>query len=108
MRSIPLAKYLSQAALRSSHQIPKRNQICKDALIIFSLSKFSFSHSEETSLDTLWYPLELKLISLSAAVVQDIILSNKNTVNLWCVSDNLLRGAALNAVEIAEAYVKSK
>ena len=35
-------------------------------------------------------------------------ISNKNTVNLWCVSDNLLRGAALNAVEIAEAYVKSK
>jgi len=34
--------------------------------------------------------------------------SNKNTVNLWCVSDNLLRGAALNAVEIAEAYIKNK
>tara|TARA_Y100000768_G_scaffold56587_1_gene37878 strand:+ start:267 stop:1262 length:996 start_codon:yes stop_codon:yes gene_type:complete len=34
--------------------------------------------------------------------------SNKNSINLWCVSDNLLRGAALNAVEIAEAYVKSK
>ena len=32
--------------------------------------------------------------------------SNKNTINLWCVSDNLLRGAALNAVEIAEAYLK--
>ena len=30
--------------------------------------------------------------------------SNKNTINLWCVSDNLLRGAALNAVEIAEAF----
>ena len=34
--------------------------------------------------------------------------SNKNTINLWCVSDNLLRGAALNAVEIAEAYIKYK
>ena len=34
--------------------------------------------------------------------------SNKNTINLWCVSDNLLRGAALNAVEIAEAYLKIK
>ena len=34
--------------------------------------------------------------------------SSKNTVNLWCVSDNLLRGAALNAVEIAEAYLKNK
>ena len=34
--------------------------------------------------------------------------SNRNTINLWCVSDNLLRGAALNAVEIAEAYIKNK
>jgi len=34
--------------------------------------------------------------------------SNKNSLNLWCVSDNLLRGAALNAVEIAEAYIKNK
>jgi len=32
--------------------------------------------------------------------------SKKNTINMWIVSDNLLRGAALNAVEIAEAYVK--
>ena len=34
--------------------------------------------------------------------------SNNKAVNLWCVSDNLLRGAALNAVEIAEAYIKNK
>ena len=32
--------------------------------------------------------------------------SKKNSLNLWIVSDNLLRGAALNAVEIAEAYYK--
>ena len=31
----------------------------------------------------------------------------KNSINLWCVSDNLLRGAALNSVEIAEAYIKN-
>ena len=30
--------------------------------------------------------------------------SKKNSVNLWIVSDNLLRGAALNAVEIAEVF----
>ncbi len=30
--------------------------------------------------------------------------TNKNSINLWIVSDNLLRGAALNAVEIAETY----
>ena len=32
--------------------------------------------------------------------------SKKNTLNLWCVSDNLLRGAALNAVEIAESLIE--
>ena len=32
--------------------------------------------------------------------------SKKNALNMWIVSDNLLRGAALNAVEIAEAYIK--
>ncbi len=34
--------------------------------------------------------------------------SNNKAINIWCVSDNLLRGAALNAVEIAEAYIKNK
>ena len=31
----------------------------------------------------------------------------KNGLNLWIVSDNLLRGAALNSVEIAEALIKN-
>ena len=33
--------------------------------------------------------------------------TNKNSLNLWIVSDNLLRGAALNSVEIAETLIKS-
>ncbi len=32
----------------------------------------------------------------------------KNGLNLWIVSDNLLRGAALNSVEIAETLIKNK
>ena len=32
--------------------------------------------------------------------------TEKNTLNLWIVSDNLLRGAALNSVEIAETIIK--
>ena len=31
----------------------------------------------------------------------------KNGLNLWIVSDNLLRGAALNSVEIAETLIKN-
>ena len=34
--------------------------------------------------------------------------SKINSLNLWIVSDNLLRGAALNAVEIAETYLRMK
>ena len=33
--------------------------------------------------------------------------SQTNTINLWIVSDNLLKGAALNAVEIAETLIKN-
>jgi len=34
--------------------------------------------------------------------------SQHNAINLWIVSDNLLKGAALNAVEIAEELIKIK
>ena len=34
--------------------------------------------------------------------------TKKNSLNLWIVSDNLLRGAALNSVEIAEIIINSK
>ena len=32
--------------------------------------------------------------------------SNRNTLNMWIVSDNLLKGAALNTVQIAELLIK--
>lgn len=32
--------------------------------------------------------------------------TRKNAINLWCVADNLRKGAATNAVQIAEAMVK--
>jgi len=34
--------------------------------------------------------------------------TEKNCLNLWIVSDNLLKGAALNAVQIAETLVDKK
>ena len=33
--------------------------------------------------------------------------SNKNALNIWIVSDNLLKGAALNTVQIAECLIKN-
>jgi aspartate-semialdehyde dehydrogenase len=34
--------------------------------------------------------------------------SSKNTINLWIVADNVRKGAATNAVQIAEEYIKGK
>ena len=34
--------------------------------------------------------------------------SNKKAINIWVVSDNLLKGAALNTVQIVECLIKSK
>ena len=33
--------------------------------------------------------------------------SQANTINLWIVSDNLVKGAALNAIQIAESLIKN-
>jgi aspartate-semialdehyde dehydrogenase len=33
--------------------------------------------------------------------------SQKNTLNLWVVADNLRKGAATNAVEILEQLIKN-
>ena len=33
--------------------------------------------------------------------------SNKKALNMWVVSDNLLKGAALNSVQIAEILIKN-
>mgnify|MGYP002641716524 FL=1 len=33
-------------------------------------------------------------------------LSSSKIINFWCVSDNLLKGAALNAVQIAKHLVQ--
>ena len=32
--------------------------------------------------------------------------SNEKAINMWIVSDNLLKGAALNTVQIAECLMK--
>ena len=49
----------------------------------------------------------LKLVSQvrdnTRKYLQDI--SEENALNIWVVSDNLRKGAALNAVQIAEALV---
>jgi len=33
--------------------------------------------------------------------------TRRNAINLWCVSDNLRKGAATNAVQIAEGMLQS-
>jgi len=40
--------------------------------------------------------------TMSLSVVFDAIHQGKNSLAMWCVSDNLRKGAATNAVQIAE------
>ena len=47
---------------------------------------------------------ENKFETFSSRIRED--KSQPNSINLWIVSDNLLKGAALNAVEIAETLIE--
>ena len=54
------------------------------------------------------YPLAINVAGKDEVFVGRIRrdFSADNAVNLWCVSDNLRKGAALNTVQIAEELVK--
>ena len=56
------------------------------------------------------YPLAIKSAGKDSVFVGRIRrdLSAENAVNLWCVSDNLRKGAALNSIQIAEELIKRK
>ena len=53
------------------------------------------------------YPLALNAVGKDALYVGRIYLdlSAENTFNMWCVSDNLRKGAALNTVQIARELI---
>jgi aspartate-semialdehyde dehydrogenase len=36
------------------------------------------------------------------------VLANPNGITFWCVSDQIRKGAALNAVQIAEYLIEKK
>ena len=54
------------------------------------------------------YPLALNAVGKDAVFVGRIRrdFSTDNALNMWCVSDNLRKGAALNTVQIAQELVK--
>ena len=54
------------------------------------------------------YPLAINAAGKDAVFVGRIRrdFSTENALNMWCVSDNLRKGAALNTVQIAEELVK--
>jgi len=59
-------------------------------------------HSESVNVE---FERELSVEEAREALRRD--LSVEHGLNLWIVSDNLLKGAALNAVQIAESLIKS-
>jgi aspartate-semialdehyde dehydrogenase len=58
------------------------------------------------------YPMPLFAENMQTTYVgrirADISTKNNNALTFWVVSDNLLKGAALNAVQIAESLVKNE
>jgi aspartate-semialdehyde dehydrogenase len=60
------------------------------------------------NLDTLTYPMPLYAKDKDDVFVGRIRLdeSQSNTVNMWIVADNLRKGAATNAIQIAELLMK--
>lgn len=56
------------------------------------------------------YPMPINVMDKDDVFVGRIRLDNtvRNGVNLWIVCDNLRKGAATNAVQIAEEYIKGK
>ena len=53
------------------------------------------------------YPLVPNAVGKDAVYVGRIrrYLSAENALNMWCVSDNLRKGAALNTVQIARELI---
>ena len=54
------------------------------------------------------YPFAINAAGKDAVFVGRIRrdFSAENTLNMWCVSDNLRKGAALNTIQIAQEIVK--
>ena len=74
----------------------------------------AFAHAQGCVLmdepDKKIYPMPLFLSGKDEVFVGRIRkdLTNDNGLSFWCVSDQIRKGAALNAVQIAECLIKSK
>ena len=94
--------YSHSEALNVETELPMKADEVKDLL---SLSPgISVVDNPEKS----EYPQAIKACGKGSVVVGRIRkdLTRNNAINLWVVSDNLLKGAACNAVQIAELLLK--
>ena len=68
------------------------------------------SNTQYSISDTLPYPMPLYLSGTDDVYVGRIRrdLANENGITFWCVGDQIRKGAALNAVQIAEKIVAKK
>ena len=71
--------------------------------VMDGMKKYNFTIKWGCSTDTI--DAEGKNETFISRIREDKTINNG--LNLWIVSDNLLRGAALNAVEIAETLIKN-
>lgn len=70
----------------------------------------SLHANEQLNISNLPYPMPLYLSGTDDVYVGRIRrdLSNENGLTFWCVGDQIRKGAALNAVQIAEEIIKKK
>ncbi|MGG5462524.1 aspartate-semialdehyde dehydrogenase [Clostridium sp. B9] len=79
----------------------------EDVVNLFNVSQGVIVHDDK---DNLKYPTPLELSGKDEVFVGRIRrdFSLDNGLNLWVVADNIRKGAALNAIQIAEILIKEK
>lgn len=95
-----------------AHSVSINVELKKD----FDLADIREAFEKEDSLvvkdepDKLLYPMPLDAKHNDKIYVGRIRrdFSRPNTLNLWCVADNIRKGAATNSVQIAEAWIKNR
>ena len=76
-------------------------------LFVFFLLFSTLSHSRSLELErirSIYLEAENSYLTFISRIRKDS--SNSKAINMWVVSDNLLKGAALNTVQIAEQLIK--
>lgn len=110
MPELPVAATCVRVPVVAGHSESVFIEIEKDASVqdIFEIFKNAPGVVLQDDISTQTYPMPLLIEGEDPVYVGRIRqdLSNKKGFHLWIVADNLLKGAALNSIQIAEAMLE--